>query len=183
LPGVFASDVGKSKVFPSCTSRFPRPRQIRASKRRWTVKEHRLQSFQQSGSTLEPHIYKQFFFRALEGKVRRKGSWQSFYRRHRSGLQDATVRRNRKFRTIYHWRSDSRPLFAISDFAWSRSGYGSGLRQIPQNTREMSKPVVRSSAADFESCVILEPSGRPRIMAAPNHHLASPGNLLPRRVD
>ena len=101
-----------------------------------------------SGSTLEPNIYKQYFFERVKEKVGESGGRQSLHRHHRSRLQNAASRRARQIPPnllgrAEHWR----PLFRAFEF-WhgARRGYGHGRRQISAATpQKWSRPAAPAS--------------------------------------
>ena len=81
-----------------------------------------------SGSTLEPNIFKQYFFERTKQTVGATNAGKPFHRDHRSGIEDAASRRRRSF-SAHFLRSpvDRRSLFGAIEF-WHGSGCGDGAR-------------------------------------------------------
>jgi len=133
------------------------PAQIRAIEATVDLKSTVCIVSSKSGSTLEPNIYKQYFFRARERQSRRKEVGNLLSPSTDPGSKMQQVAETDKFRKIFFGVPSIGGRYS-AHFQFrhgSRSGYGSGRRQVLENTEEMVKACGASAAADSDPGVIL----------------------------
>ena len=131
-------------TFPQ-TPGFPRlhildstdPAQIRSVEKKVNLAKTLFIVSSKSGSTLEPNIYKQYFFERVQQtwvQWRQRQGGQPLYRDHRPGFEDAAGRRARPLPPHLLWRAVHRRtlLGALELRHGSRRGHGPRHPQVPR---------------------------------------------------
>ncbi len=125
-PEVLRLTFGKIKGFPELhVLDSTDPAQIKAIEKKVDLKSTICIVSSKSGSTLEPNIYKQYFFEQVKKKVGEKEVGNRFIAITDPGLEDAAGRGERQIpQDLFRRAQHRRPLFRAFEFrhgAWRRS--------------------------------------------------------------
>ena len=157
-PEVLRMTFGKIKGFPELhVLDSTDPAQIRAIEAKVDLKSTICIVSSKSGSTLEPNIYKQYFFERVKAKVGEKEAGNRFIAITDPGSKMQQVAEADKFRKIFFGvPSIGGRYSAISNFGMVPAAImGLDVAKFLKNTDEMVKACGASSAADSNLGVIL----------------------------
>jgi transaldolase/glucose-6-phosphate isomerase len=157
-PEVLRLTFGKIKGFPELhVLDSTDPAQIRAIEAKVDLKNTICIVSSKSGSTLEPNIYKQYFFERVKAKVGEKEVGNRFIAVTDPGSKMQQVAEADKFRKIFMGvPSIGGRYSAISNFGMVPAAVmGLDVAKFLKNTEEMVKACGASSAADSNPGVIL----------------------------
>jgi transaldolase/glucose-6-phosphate isomerase len=157
-PEVLRMTFGKIKGFPELhVLDSTDPAQIRAIEAKVDLKSTICIVSSKSGSTLEPNIYKQYFFERVKAKVGEKEAGNRFIAITDPGSKMQQVAEADKFRRIFFGvPSIGGRYSAISNFGMVPGAVmGLDVAKFLKNTEEMVKACGASSAADSNPGVIL----------------------------
>jgi len=157
-PEVLRLTFGKIKGFPELhVLDSTDPAQIRAIEAKVDLKSTVCIVSSKSGSTLEPNIYKQYFFERVKAKVGEKEVGNRFIAVTDPGSKMQQVAETDKFRKIFFGvPSIGGRYSAISNFGMVPAAVmGLDVAKFLKNTGEMVKACGASSAADSNPGVIL----------------------------
>ena len=157
-PEVLRMTFGKIKGFPELqVLDSTDPAQIRAIEVKVDLKSTICIVSSKSGSTLEPNIYKQYFFERVKAKVGEKEAGNRFIAITDPGSKMQQVAEADKFRRIFFGvPSIGGRYSAISNFGMVPGAVmGLDVAKFLKNTEEMVKACGASSAADSNPGVIL----------------------------
>jgi transaldolase/glucose-6-phosphate isomerase len=157
-PEVLRLTFGKSKGFPELhVLDSTDPAQIRAIEAKVDLKSTICIVSSKSGSTLEPNIYKQYFFERVKAKVGEKEAGNRFIAITDPGSKMQQVAEADKFREIFFGvPSIGGRYSAISNFGMVPAAVmGLDVGKFLKNTEEMVKACGASTAADSNPGVIL----------------------------
>ena len=157
-PEVLRLTFGKIKGFPELhVLDSTDPAQIRAIEAKVNLKSTICIVSSKSGSTLEPNIYKQYFFERVKAKVGEKEVGNRFIAITDPGSKMQQVAEGDKFRKIFMGvPSIGGRYSAISNFGMVPAAVmGVGVAKFLKNTEEMVKACGASAAADSNPGVIL----------------------------
>jgi transaldolase/glucose-6-phosphate isomerase len=157
-PEVLRMTFGKIKGFPELhVLDSTDPAQIKAIEAKVDLKSTICIVSSKSGSTLEPNIYKQYFFERVKAKVGEKEAGNRFIAITDPGSKLQQVAEADKFRKIFFGvPSIGGRYSAISNFGMVPAGVmGLDVAKFLKNTREMVQACGASSAADANPGVIL----------------------------
>ena len=157
-PEVLRLTFGKIKGFPELhVLDSTDPAQIRAIEAKVDLKSAICIVSSKSGSTLEPNIYKQYFFERVKAKVGEKEVGNRFIAITDPGSKMQQVAEGDKFRKIFMGvPSIGGRYSAISNFGMVPAAVmGVGVAKFLKNTEEMVKACGASAAADSNPGVIL----------------------------
>jgi transaldolase/glucose-6-phosphate isomerase len=157
-PEVLRLTFGKIKGFPELhVLDSTDPAQIRAIEAKVDLKSTVCIVSSKSGSTLEPNIYKQYFFERVKAKVGQKEVGNRFIAVTDPGSKMQQVAETDKFRKIFFGvPSIGGRYSAISNFGMVPAAVmGLDVAKLLKNTEEMVKACGASSAADSNPGVIL----------------------------
>lgn len=157
-PEVLGMTFGKIKGFPKLhVLDSTDPAQIKAIEARVDLKSTMCIVSSKSGSTLEPNIYKQYFFERVKAKVGEKEVGNRFIAVTDPGSKMQQVAEADKFRKIFMGvPSIGGRYSAISNFGMVPAAVmGLDVAKFLRNTDEMVKACGASSAADSNPGVLL----------------------------
>jgi transaldolase/glucose-6-phosphate isomerase len=157
-PEVLRMTFGKIKGFPELhVLDSTDPAQIRAIEARVNLKSTICIVSSKSGSTLEPNIYKQYFFERMKATVGEKETGNRFIAITDPGSKMQQVAEADKFRKIFFGvPSIGGRYSALSNFGMVPAAVmGLDVAKFLKNTEEMVKACGASSAADLNPGVIL----------------------------
>ncbi len=157
-PEVLRMTFGKIKGFPELhVLDSTDPAQIRAIKKKVDLKSTLCIVSSKSGSTLEPNIYKQYFFERMKGKVGEKEAGNRFIAITDPGSKMQQVAEADKFRQIFFGvPSIGGRYSAISNFGMAPAAVmGLDVAEFLKNAQEMVAACGASSAADANPGVTL----------------------------
>jgi len=157
-PEVLRMTFGKIKGFPELhVLDSTDPAQIRAIESKVDVKSTICIVSSKSGSTLEPNIYKQYFFERVKAKVGEKEAGNRFIAITDPGSKMQQVAEADKFRKIFFGvPSIGGRYSALSNFGMVPATImGLDVAKFLKNTEEMVKACGASAAADSNPGVIL----------------------------
>ena len=157
-PEVLRLTFGKIKGFPELhVLDSTDPAQIRAIEAKVDLKSTICIVSSKSGSTLEPNIYKQYFFERVKAKVGEKEVGNRFIAVTDPGSKMQQVAETDKFRKIFFGvPSIGGRYSAISNFGMVPAAVmGLDVAKFLKNTEEMVKACGASAAADSNPGVIL----------------------------
>jgi transaldolase/glucose-6-phosphate isomerase len=157
-PEVLRLTFGKIKGFPELhVLDSTDPAQIRAIEAKVDLKSTICIVSSKSGSTLEPNIYKQYFFARVKAKVGEKEAGNRFIAVTDPGSKMQQVGEADKFRRIFMGvPSIGGRYSAISNFGMVPAAVmGLDIAKFLKNTEEMVKACGASAAADSNPGVIL----------------------------
>ena len=157
-PEVLRMTFGKMKGFPELhVLDSTDPAQIKAIEAKVDLQRILCIVSSKSGSTLEPNIYKQYFFERVKAKVGEKEAGNHFIAITDPGSKMQQVAEADKFRRIFMGvPSIGGRYSAISNFGMVPAAVmGLDVEKFLKNTEEMVTACSASSAADFNPGVIL----------------------------
>ncbi len=157
-PEVLRMTFGKMKGFPELhVLDSTDPAQIKAIEAKVDLQRTLCIVSSKSGSTLEPNIYKQYFFERVKAKVGEKEAGNHFSAITDPGSKMQQVAEADKFRRIFLGvPSIGGRYSAISNFGMVPAAVmGLDVEKFLKNTEEMVTACGASSAADFNPGVIL----------------------------
>jgi len=157
-PEVLRMTFGKIKGFPELhVLDSTDPAQIKAIEAKVDLKSTICIVSSKSGSTLEPNIYKQYFFERVKAKVGEKETGNRFIAITDPGSKMQQVAESDRFRKIFMGvPSIGGRYSAISNFGMVPAAVmGLDIAKFLKNTGEMVKACGASSAADSNPGVIL----------------------------
>ena len=157
-PEVLRMTFGKMKGFPELhVLDSTDPAQIKAIEAKVDLQRILCIVSSKSGSTLEPNIYKQYFFERVKAKVGEKEAGNHFSAITDPGSKMQQVAEADKFRRIFLGvPSIGGRYSAISNFGMVPAAVmGLDVEKFLKNTEEMVTACSASSAADFNPGVIL----------------------------
>ena len=157
-PEVLRMTFGKMKGFPELhVLDSTDPAQIKAIEAKVDLQRTLCIVSSKSGSTLEPNIYKQYFFERVKAKVGEKEAGNRFIAITDPGSKMQQVAEADKFRRIFMGvPSIGGRYSAISNFGMVPAAVmGLDVEKFLKNTEEMVTACGASSAADFNPGVIL----------------------------
>jgi len=157
-PEVLRMTFGKMKGFPGLhVLDSTDPAQIKAIEAKVDLHRTLCIVSSKSGSTLEPNIYKQYFFERVKAKVGEKEAGNHFIAITDPGSKMQQVAEADKFRRIFMGvPSIGGRYSAISNFGMVPAAVmGLDVEKFLKNTEEMVTACGASSAADFNPGVIL----------------------------
>jgi len=157
-PEVLRMTFGKMKGFPELhVLDSTDPAQIKAIEAKVDLQRILCIVSSKSGSTLEPNIYKQYFFERVKAKVGEKEAGNHFIAITDPGSKMQQVAEADKFRRIFLGvPSIGGRYSAISNFGMVPAAVmGLDVEKFLKNTEEMVTACSASSAADFNPGVIL----------------------------
>ena len=157
-PEVLRMTFGKMKGFPELhVLDSTDPAQIKAIEAKVDLRRTLCIVSSKSGSTLEPNIYKQYFFERVKAKVGEKEAGNHFSAITDPGSKMQQVAEADKFRRIFLGvPSIGGRYSAISNFGMVPAAVmGLDVEKFLKNTEEMVTACSASSAADFNPGVIL----------------------------
>jgi transaldolase / glucose-6-phosphate isomerase len=157
-PEVLRLTFGKIKSFPELhVLDSTDPAQIKAIEAKLDLKSTLCIVSSKSGSTLEPNIYKQYFFERVKAKVDEKEAGNRFIAITDPGSKMQQVAESDKFRKIFFGvPSIGGRYSALSDFGMVPAVImGLDVAKFLKNTEEMVKACGAYSAADSNPGVIL----------------------------
>jgi transaldolase/glucose-6-phosphate isomerase len=157
-PEVLRMTFGKIKGFPELhVLDSTDPAQIKAIEAKVDLKSTICIVSSKSGSTLEPNIYKQYFFERVKAKVGEKEAGDRFIAITDPGSKMQQVAEADKFRKIFMGvPSIGGRYSALSNFGMVPAAImGLDVAKFLKNTEEMAKACGASSAADSNPGVIL----------------------------
>ncbi|OLD80110.1 MAG: hypothetical protein AUF67_13470 [Acidobacteria bacterium 13_1_20CM_58_21] len=157
-PEVLSMTFGKMKGFPELhVLDSTDPAQIKAIEAKVDLQRTLCIVSSKSGSTLEPNIYKQYFFERVKAKVGEKEAGNHFSAITDPGSKMQQVAEADKFRRIFLGvPSIGGRYSAISNFGMVPAAVmGLDVEKFLKNTEEMVTACGASSAADFNPGVIL----------------------------
>jgi transaldolase/glucose-6-phosphate isomerase len=157
-PEVLRMTFGKSKGFPELhVLDSTDPAQIMAIEAKVDLKSTVCIVSSKSGSTLEPNIYKQYFFERIKAKVGEKEAGSRFIAITDPGSKMQQVAEADKFRKIFFGvPSIGGRYSALSNFGMVPAAVmGLGVAKFLNNTQEMVQACGATSAADVNPGVIL----------------------------
>ncbi len=157
-PEVLRMTFGKIKGFPELhVLDSTDPAQIKAMEKKVDLKSTICIVSSKSGSTLEPNIYKQYFFERVKAKVGEKEAGNRFLAVTDPGSKMQQVAENDKFRKIFAGvPSIGGRYSALSNFGMVPGAVmGMDLPKFLKNTEEMVKACGASVAADVNPGVLL----------------------------
>jgi transaldolase/glucose-6-phosphate isomerase len=157
-PEVLRLTFGKIKGFPELhVLDSTDPAQIRAIEAKVELKSTLCIVSSKSGSTLEPNIYKQYFFERVKAKVGEKEAGNRFIAITDPGSKMQQVAESDKFRKVFFGvPSIGGRYSALSNFGMVPAAVmGLDIAKFLKNTEEMIKACGASSAADSNPGVIL----------------------------
>jgi transaldolase / glucose-6-phosphate isomerase len=157
-PEVLRLTFGKIKGFPELhVLDSTDPAQIKAIEAKVDLKSTLCIVSSKSGSTLEPNIYKQYFFERVKAKVGEKEAGNRFIAITDPGSKMQQVAEADKFRKIFFGvPSIGGRYSALSNFGMVPAAImGLGVAKFMKNTEEMVKACGAYSAADSNPGVIL----------------------------
>jgi len=157
-PEVLRMTFGKIKGFPELhVLDSTDPAQIRAIEAKVDLKSTICIVSSKSGSTLEPNIYKQYFFERVKAKVGEKEAGNRFIAITDPGSKMQQVAEADKFRRIFMGvPSIGGRYSALSNFGMVPAAImGLDVAKFLKNTEEMVKACAGSAAADSNPGVIL----------------------------
>ena len=157
-PEVLRMTFGKMKGFPELhVLDSTDPAQIKAIEAKVDLQRTLCIVSSKSGSTLEPNIYKQYFFERVKAKVGEKEAGNHFIAITDPGSKMQQVAEADKFRRIFLGvPSIGGRYSAISNFGMVPAAVmGLDVEKFLKNTEEMVTACGASSAADFNPGVIL----------------------------
>ncbi len=157
-PEVLRMTFGKIKGFPELhVLDSTDPAQIKATEAKVDLKSTICIVSSKSGSTLEPNIYKQYFFERVKAKVGEKEAGNRFIAITDPGSKMQQVAEADRFRKIFMGvPSIGGRYSAISNFGMVPAAVmGLDIAKFLKNTGEMVKACGASSAADSNPGVIL----------------------------
>jgi transaldolase/glucose-6-phosphate isomerase len=157
-PEVLRMTFGKIKGFPELhVLDSTDPAQIKAIEKKVDLKSTICIVSSKSGSTLEPNIYKQYFFERVKAKVGEKEAGNRFIAVTDPGSKMQQVAETDKFRKIFAGvPSIGGRYSALSNFGMVPGAVmGIDLPKFLKNTEEMVKACDASAAADVNPGVLL----------------------------
>ena len=157
-PEVLRMTFGKMKGFPELhVLDSTDPAQIKAIEAKVDLQRTLCIVSSKSGSTLEPNIYKQYFFERVKAKVGEKEAGNHFSAITDPGSKMQQVAEADKFRRIFMGvPSIGGRYSAISNFGMVPAAVmGLDVEKFLKNTEEMVTACGASSAADFNPGVVL----------------------------
>jgi len=157
-PEVLRMTFGKIKGFPELhVLDSTDPAQIKATEKKVDLKSTLCIVSSKSGSTLEPNIYKQYFFERVKAKVGEKEVGNRFLAVTDPGSKMQQVAETDKFRKIFPGvPSIGGRYSALSNFGMVPAAVmGVELPRFLKNTEEMVKACGASVAADVNPGVLL----------------------------
>jgi len=157
-PEVLQMTFGKIKGFPGLhVLDSTDPAQIRAIEAKVDLKSTICIVSSKSGSTLEPNIYKQYFFEQVKAKVGEKEAGNRFIAITDPGSKMQQVAEADKFRRIFFGvPSIGGRYSAISNFGMVPAAVmGLDVAKFLKNTEKMVQACGASSAADSNPAVVL----------------------------
>ena len=157
-PEVLRMTFGKMKGFPGLhVLDSTDPAQIKAIEAKVDLRRTLCIVSSKSGSTLEPNIYKQYFFERVKAKVGEKEAGNHFIAITDPGSKMQQVAEADKFRRIFMGvPSIGGRYSAISNFGMVPAAVmGLDVEKFLKNTEEMVTACGASTAADFNPGVIL----------------------------
>jgi transaldolase/glucose-6-phosphate isomerase len=157
-PEVLRMTFGKIKGYPELhVLDSTDPAQIKAIEAKVDLKSTICIVSSKSGSTLEPNIYKQYFFERVKAKVGEKEAGNRFIAITDPGSKMQQVAEADKFRKIFMGvPSIGGRYSALSNFGMVPAAImGLDVAKFLKNTEEMAKACGASSAADSNPGVIL----------------------------
>ena len=157
-PEVLRMTFGRIKGFPELhVLDSTDPAQIKAIETKVDLKKTICIVSSKSGSTLEPNIYKQYFFERVKAKVGEKEAGNRFIAITDPGSKMQQVAEADKFRKIFFGLPSIGGRYsALSNFGMLPAAVmGLDVTKFLRNTEEMVKACDASSAADLNPGVIL----------------------------
>jgi transaldolase/glucose-6-phosphate isomerase len=157
-PEVLRMTFGKIKGFPELhVLDSTDPAQIRAIEAKVDLKSTICIVSSKSGSTLEPNIYKQYFFERVKAKVGEKEVGNRFIAITDPGSKMQQVAEGDKFRKIFFGvPSIGGRYSAVSNFGMVPAAImGLDVAKFLKNTEEMAKACGASTASDSNPGVVL----------------------------